>query len=128
MSSLPTPAVRDRIALARIGVFAHQGQCDDEHRLGERFYISVSMGLDLTEAGRSDDLGASVSYAEIAELVQEIALGRRFGIVEALAEAIATAVLDGFARVAEVTVTVDRPNAAVAVLLDSVSVTTTRGR
>lgn len=125
--SLHVPA-RDRISLSRIGVFAHHGVYAEEEKLGQRFYISVTLGLDLTEAGRNDDLEASVSYADIAQLVQEIAVGQRFRIIEALAEAIATAILAGYPRVADIAVTVEKPGAAVAAILDGIAVTISRAR
>jgi 7,8-dihydroneopterin aldolase/epimerase/oxygenase len=128
MSLVPTARALDRITLTRIGVFAYHGVYEEESRLGQRFYISVSLRLDLSEAGRKDDLNATISYADIAQRVQEIAVGERFQIIEALAEAIAAAVLAEFPRVAEVEVTVEKPNAAVAALLENIAVTITRGR
>ena len=123
-----SPPARDRITLTRIGVFAYHGVYEEERKLGQRFYISVSMGLDLTEAGRNDDLEASVSYADIAQLVQEIAMGQRFRIIEALAEAIATAILTRYPRVVDIAVTVEKPGAAVAAILASIAVTISRAR
>lgn len=124
---LQAPA-RDRITLTRIGVFAYHGVYEEEKKLGQRFYITVAMGLDLAEAGRNDDLEASVSYADIARLVQEIAVGQRFRIIEALAEAIATAILAGYPRVADIAVTVEKPGAAVAAILEGIAVTVNRSR
>ena len=118
----------DRITLTRIGVFAYHGLYEEEKKLGQRFYISVTIGLDLTVAGRTDDLEASVSYADIARLVQEIAVGQRFKIIEALAEAIAAAILAGFPRIADVAVTVEKPGAAVAAILEGIAVTIARSR
>ncbi len=114
---------RDRIFLNRIGVFAYHGVYEEEGRLGQRFYISIEAWLDLAAAGKHDDLEKSVSYADIAARVQEIAVGSRFQIVEALAEAIAANLLREFPRIDEIAVTVEKPNAAVAALLDTLGVT-----
>ncbi|MCA0401783.1 MAG: dihydroneopterin aldolase [Proteobacteria bacterium] len=119
---------RDHIILTRIGVFAYHGVYEEEGRLGQRFYISVDATLDLSEAGRNDDLEKSVSYADIAAIVQEIAVGQRFAIIEALAEAIAAELLRAYPRIEGVSITVEKPNAAVAALLDSIAVTITRPR
>ena len=118
----------DRICISRIGVFAYHGVYEEEGRLGQRFYISVECGLDLREAGRTDNLELSVSYADIVAQVQEIAVGQRFSIIEALAEAIAGNLLRTFPRIAEIAVTVEKPNAAVAAILESIAVTITRSR
>lgn len=118
----------DQIHLGRIGVFAYHGVYEEEGRLGQRFYISLDLGLDLHPAGRSDDLNQTVSYADIATRVQEIAVGQRFQIIEALAEAIAQDLLAGHPRLREVAVTVEKPHAAVMAILDTLSVTIHRSR
>lgn len=46
----------DSIHLGRIGVFAYHGVYEEEGRLGQRFYISLDLGLDLAPAGAADDL------------------------------------------------------------------------
>ncbi|WP_336489065.1 dihydroneopterin aldolase [Methylobacterium nigriterrae] len=118
----------DRILVQRIAVFAHHGLLPEEARLGQRFYISLDCGLDLAEAGRSDDVARTVSYADLTEIVVEIATQRRFALIEALAEAIAGACLDRFALLRTITVRVDKPSAPVPALIDGVSIAITRGR
>lgn len=121
--TLPSPGRRDRISIQRIGVFAYHGVYEEEGRLGQRFYISVDAYLDLRPAGRSDDLEKSVSYADIAARVQEIAVGQRYQIIEALAEAVADDLLRAFPLIEDISITVEKPAAAVAAILDSISVT-----
>lgn len=121
--SLPSPGRRDRISIRRIGVFAYHGIYEEEGRLGQRFYISVDAHLDLRPAGRADDLEKSVSYADIAARVQEIAVGQRYQIIEALAEAVADDLLRAFPLIEDISITVEKPAAAVAAILDSISVT-----
>jgi len=118
----------DRITIERIGVFAYHGVYEEEGRLGQRFYITIDAGLDLAPAGRSDDLTQSVSYADIAARVQEISVGHRFRIIEALAEAIAQDLLHAFPRIEEIKVVVEKPNAAVAAILDTIRVAIHRTR
>jgi len=124
----PHPVKRDRILIQRIGVFAYHGVYEEEERLGQRFFITVECGLDLSAAGRTDDLTHSISYADIAARVQEIAVGRRFRILEALGEAIAQDLLASFPRIEEVSITVEKPGAAVPAILETIAVTITRVR
>ncbi|MFY8114794.1 MAG: dihydroneopterin aldolase [Rhabdaerophilum sp.] len=118
----------DVIRLSRIGIFAYHGVYEEEGRLGQRFYLTLELGLDLAPAGRSDDLNQTVSYADIATRVQEIAVSQRFQIIEALAEAIAGDLLAHFPRLREVAVTVEKPHAAVMAILETLSVTIHRVR
>lgn len=118
----------DRIVLERIAVFAHHGALPEEARTGQRFYLSLDCAVDLAEAGRSDDLAASVSYVDLAALAVRIATGRRFTLIEALAHAIATELLAAFPRLSAATVRIDKPGAPLPVILDGVAVIVTRHR
>ena len=88
----------------------------------------VDAAVDTRAAGASDDLTQSVSYADMAEIAVGIATTRRFNLLEALAEAIATDILAGFPLVEAITVRVDKPSAPVPQVLDGVSVEITRNR
>lgn len=118
----------DRIRLSRIGVFAYHGLHPEETRLGQRFFISITCALDLRPAGETDDFTRTADYHRMAELTQEIAVGRQFKTIEALAEAVAGAVLAEFAPVQAVTVLVEKPSAPIPAMLDTVSVEITRQR
>lgn len=118
----------DRIIVERIAIFARHGVLPEEHRLGQRFHVSLEAELDLAEAGRTDDLALSVSYAELASRALRIATGRRFDLIEALADAIAADALAAFPRIGAITVRVDKPGAPVEAVLDNVAVVIRRAR
>ncbi|MER2266398.1 dihydroneopterin aldolase [Methylobacterium oxalidis] len=118
----------DRILVHRIAVYAYHGLLPEEARLGQRFYVSLDARLDLAPAGRADDVGLTVSYADLTEIVVEIATGRRFALIEALAETIAETCLARFPPLAAISVRVDKPSAPVPAVIDGVSVEITRER
>ncbi|ACL60809.1 dihydroneopterin aldolase [Methylobacterium nodulans] len=118
----------DRILIHRLAVFAHHGVLEEESRLGQRFYLSLEASLDLRAAGRTDDIAATVSYADLAALATDIATGRRFRLIEALAETIAAEALARFPALTAITVRVDKPGAPVPAILDGVAVEITRSR
>ena len=118
----------DRIILSRLAVYAYHGLHAEEERLGQRFYISVTCGLDLGAAGRNDDWNRTVCYGKLTELVHSIATGRRFKIIEALAETTAAEVLAAFPQVDRVRVTVEKPEAPVPVVMDHFAVEIERRR
>ena len=118
----------DRILVERIAVFAYHGLLAEEARIGQRFYISLDCALDLGPAGRSDDVAQTVSYADLTGIVVRIATERRFALIEALAEAIAAEILDGFPLLDTVTVRVDKPSAPVPAVIEGVSIAITRRR
>lgn len=119
---------RDRIVVERLAIFAHHGVLPEEQKTGQRFFVTLDCGLDLAEAGTSDDIEASVNYAELAGRAAAIAGSRRFFLIEALAEAIAQDALAVFPRIEEITVRIDKPSAPIPALLDGVAVVVTRRR
>lgn len=118
----------DHIRLTRIGVFAYHGVHPEERRLGQRFYISLDCQLDLAAAGTTDDFNQTVCYATLAERVQEIAVSQSYRTIEGLAEAVAGMALTENPRLSAITVTVDKPGAAIAAILEGISVSITRSR
>lgn len=118
----------DHIRLTRIGVFAYHGVHPEERRLGQRFYISLDCQLDLSPAGKTDDFTQTVCYATLAERVQEIAVGQSYHTIEGLAEAVASMALTENPRLTAITVTVDKPGAAIVAILEGISVSVTRSR
>lgn len=118
----------DRILVERIAVFAYHGVLAEEARIGQRFYISLDCTLDLSAAGRSDDVSRTVSYADLTATVVAIATKRRFALIEALAEAIAAEILHGFPLLDAISVRVDKPSAPVPAVIDGVAIAITRRR
>lgn len=118
----------DLIRVTRIAVFGRHGLLPEEAVLGQRFYISLEARLDLSEAGRSDAVAGTVSYADLTQIAVAIATEQRFNLIEALAEAIAASILERFARIDAITVRVDKPSAPVPAILDGVSIEITRRR
>jgi dihydroneopterin aldolase len=98
----------------------------DAERLREReVVISLVLRGDFSAAGRSDDLADAVDYSVLCEGVRSLARRSRYRLVEALAEAVAATCLTD-ARIASVTVTVEKPGALAD--SDSVAVSITRTR
>ena len=118
----------DTITLSRLALYAHHGVHAEEARLGQRFYVSLTCALDLRPAGQEDDYHQSVCYASLAKLAYEVGTTRRFHTSEGLAEAIAGDVLERFPRITSLTVRVEKPEAPVPFILDSVAVEIRRSR
>ena len=117
----------DVLRLRNLTFHAYHGLFPEEARLGQRFEVDVELHLDLAAAGAADDPARTVDYSEVGRVVEGVVTGRRFGLVEALAEAVAAAVLEGFhdpAGVAleAVRVRVRKPNPPVPLAFDGLEV------
>lgn len=103
----------DTIELRGLTFYGYHGAYVEEQTLGQRFVVDVRLGLDLAEAGRTDELSRTVDYGKVAETIKAIVEGPRFKLIEALAEALARAILDSHRMVDAVDVRVEKPSAPV---------------
>jgi len=101
----------DRIILADLRFQARHGVYDWERETDQPFEVDVELVLDLRPAGVTDDLARTIDYGRVYATVAGIVTGRSFALIEALAEAIATALLTDWREVGldEVTVRVRKP-------------------
>ena len=90
--------------------------------------MDVVLTLPLAEAGASDDLAATVNYAEVFALARSVVEGAPCRLIEAVAERIAGGVLARFARVEAVRVTVHKPAAPLPGVFHDAAVTVVRAR
>ena len=104
----------DSIRLEGLAFYGYHGVKAEEKRLGQRFVVDLVLQLDLGPAGRSDDLALTVDYGEAYRLVRELVEGTSRDTLEAVAEAIAAALLDRYDRLEAVTVRVKKPGAPIA--------------
>lgn len=115
----------DRIVLEGVSAHGHHGVLDFEKHDGQTFVVDVTMELDLSKAGRSDDLTQTVNYAEVAASVVARITGPAFDLIERLAEVIADDVLAN-GLVESVEVVVHKPEAPVGYPFTDVQVRITR--
>ena len=91
----------DRIEVTGMRFYGYHGVFAEETKLGQRFNVDLSIGLDLLRAGQTDDLRESVNYAELYEVTKQVVEGAPLQLVEALANRIAEQVLALDARILE---------------------------
>lgn len=115
----------DRILIHGIQFYGYHGVHEEERKLGQRFLVDVELGLDLTKAGRSDDLAASADYERVHALVVDIGTREQCRLLEALATRIASAILEQ-CPVRQVTVRVMKPSPPLPGIVGGVSVEITR--
>ena len=119
----------DEILLEGMRFYAYHGVNPEERALGQRFTVDVTLAADLRRAGRSDDLGDTVSYSAVYKLVRGIVEGEPRQLIEAVAEAIAVEILTNFPPVQRVSVTVRKPEVPMkGSMLDAAGVRITRSR
>ena len=112
------------IALKGLGAMANHGVYDFERTQEQRFSADVVMWVET--AGTTDDIAATVSYADIADETMAILTGNPVDLIETLAETIASRVMS-HEGVVGTEVTVHKPDAPIGHPFSDVSVTVRAG-
>lgn len=102
----------DKILLEGMVFYAYHGADPAERRLGQRFVVDLELWVDLRRPGRTDRLEDTVNYSQVFRAVREVVEGPPRDLLEALAQAIADRVLEGF-PVEAVRVRVKKPQVAI---------------
>jgi dihydroneopterin aldolase len=119
--------VSDRITLRNLRFLGRHGVELEERLEPQPFEVDLILRGDLSAAAASDDLADTVDYSAVFSLVGEVVEGRSYRLIEALAGAIADAVLAAH-PVDDVEVRVRKPKAPLPGAFDAVEVRLRRRR
>ena len=115
------------VRLVNAVFYGHHGVMQEEHRVGGRYEVDVSVGLDFEDAALHDDLTRTVDYEQVYEFVRALVTENNFYLIEKLAYRIAQKVLGTYPDVEGVEVTVRKPNPPVGGPCDRAEATYTIG-
>ena len=117
----------DRIHIRDLRVLTVIGALPHEQEQPQPIRVDLDLHVDLTEAGRSDELDDTVNYGLVADEIAHLATDQKFVLLERFADEIAHVALRfDLVEAADVTVTKLRPPVATA--LESTAVTLHRRR
>jgi len=118
----------DAIFVTGLALHAYHGVMQHEAKVGQTFKLDLVLDIDLAEASRTDKLKNTISYDAVVKTATEAFCTKRYRLVEAAAGAVADAVLESFAPVRRIRVTVHKPHAPIAATFDDVGVIVERAR
>ena len=73
--------------------YGYHGETQAERTLGNRFHVDVEIRIDLSVAGRTDDIADTLDYSHVFELVRGVVEDQQFALLEAIAARIAEVLL-----------------------------------
>jgi 7,8-dihydroneopterin aldolase/epimerase/oxygenase len=117
----------DRISIAGLRVRGRHGVFEEERAAGQDFLVDAVLWLDTSAAAAADDLTLTADYGAVAARLAQIMAGEPVALIETLAGRLATACLEDRA-VAEVEITVHKPQAPVGLPVEDIAVTIRRSR
>ena len=112
----------DKIILKDMAFYGYHGLLKEESVLGQKFFIDIEIETDTKEAGINDDFTKTINYAEVYEITREFTEDKRFNLIEALAENIASEILNRFDIAHSVMVRIRKKEAPVKGIFDYMGV------
>lgn len=116
-----------KIFVEGIRIYAYHGCFKEETAIGTDFLIDVELDVDLTAASKSDDLGDTVNYQTVFEVIKE-----QMDIPSKLLEHVGlrciTSLFRSFPLIQEVKLKISKLNPPLGGHIDSVSVLLTERR
>lgn len=116
----------DKILIRDLELFGKHGVLPEERSLGQKFVLDADLYLDLSEAGKEDDLTKTVHYGHLCEEMERVFQERDYQLIEAAASALAEHVLRNHPMVEKITLTLKKPWAPVKMNLAYPAVEITR--
>lgn len=115
------------IAIDGLQIYGYHGVLPEEKSLGQVFRFDLRLTMDACAGVSSDQVGDTVDYTEVIDVVTEIAGCRSYNLLERLAGAITDALLERF-PVDAVWVRVTKPHPPIPCSLVGVGVSLERRR
>lgn len=102
----------DSIQVSGIRAYGYVGYLPEERVLGQWFEVDLTLWVDLSPAGKSDDINDTLDYREAIAIVKEQITTSKFALVEKLVSAIAEQLLS-LEKVNKVRVKLSKPAAPI---------------
>ena len=112
----------DEIHIENLEIYANHGVFPEEAKLGQKFYVSITVYMNTMKAGKSDDLLLSVDYGEICKFATSFLRKNRFKLIETAAEKLAEEILFKYKIIKGVEIELKKPWAPIGLPLEYVSV------
>jgi dihydroneopterin aldolase len=116
-----------RIELAGIEVHGFHGVLAEERKTGQRFLFDVELDYVDGRAAETDDVADAIDYRDVVQTVREISDGHAHHLLEALATAVADALVARFPAT-RVRVRVRKPDVRLALPVEHAAVVVERRR
>lgn len=110
------------VEVAGVELQGFHGVEDDERAAGQRFLFDVVLEVG-DAAARTDRLEDAVDYRDVVAILREVSDARAYQLLEALAFAVAQAVLERLPAVDRVRVRVRKPDVRLTARVDHAAVT-----
>ena len=118
----------DIIKIKGLKLFAYHGVNPEEKENGQNFIFDIDLYVNMNKACHSDDVNDTVSYAKVVKTVRRVFTATKYNLLEKCAQVTADAILEEYADVFKVEITLKKPEAPVSDDFDYMAVNIVRSR
>ncbi|MCH5241377.1 MAG: dihydroneopterin aldolase [Muribaculaceae bacterium] len=111
-----------KISLKNLSFYSYHGVLEEERKIGNEFRVSLSVFIPYNQEIINDDLSATVSYADLYEIVKA-EMGSPKKLLETVAQRIVAEIKAGFPQIIRGEVTIEKIHPPIPSMLGSASVT-----
>lgn len=112
--------MRFQIQVIGLELFGYHGVLQHEKDFGQQFFVDVDLVIDVAN---EDELSATVSYADVADLIEASFNAERNDLLETLSARLQAAVMSMSDKIVSARVSVHKPNAPLSQKFQDVVVT-----
>ena len=116
-----------KVELRGLELHGFHGVLPEEREHGQRFLVDICLEPLIERAAATDDIHDAVDYRDVVSVVREVSDGRAFHLLEALATAVADALLERL-PLTWVEVTVRKPDVVLDLPVEHAAVSIVRSR
>ena len=116
------------IRIKKATFYAYHGVLSEEQSVGGKFEADVDIYTDFSGAAYRDSLKQTVDYDKVYKFMYQLALERKYYLIEALAVRIADELLKKFPQIEKVAVRVRKNNPPLGGVVDCVEVEVIKSR
>ena len=114
--------------ISRLAIHGRHGALEAERSLGQRFFLDLDITADIGNALTTDAVGDTLHYGQVIKVATAAFNARPFNLIEAAAAAVADDLLARFPAIVRIRVTVHKPSAPVAAIIDDLAASVERRR
>ncbi|HVY18489.1 MAG TPA: dihydroneopterin aldolase [Bauldia sp.] len=116
------------ISITGIALHGRHGALEAERSLGQKFALDLAIVADIGDAQRTDRLEDTLHYGQVVKAAVSAFNAKSLNLIEAAAGAVADELIARFDKIVSVRVTVHKPSAPIAAIIDDLAVTVERRR
>ncbi|MGM0365575.1 MAG: 2-amino-4-hydroxy-6-hydroxymethyldihydropteridine diphosphokinase [Actinomycetota bacterium] len=116
------------VMVDNLELYGYHGVNPDEKKNGQPFVFDIGIEVADRDFANDDDIKNTVNYSEVVDLIKEVNSGRKYDLVETLAQVVAFRLLERFALAEKVNVSIKKIQPPIKEKLASVGVAYTGTR